>query len=62
MILCILLKYFTDSSVDTSTENFDSLSKKKLPVMEDKLSSLNIEEEKVGSPKKKLKYDDAGGY
>jgi len=43
------------------TENFDLLTKKKLPVMEDKLSSLNIMEE-AGSPKKKQKYDDAGSH
>ena len=43
------------------TEIFDSSSKKKLPVMEDKLSSMNIMEE-VGSPEKKQKYDDTGNH
>ena len=40
------------------TENFNQ---KKLPVIKDKLSSLNIMEE-AGSPKKKQKYDDAGSH
>ena len=59
LLLYVLLKYFLDLSPNTET---DSLSKKKSPIMEDELSSLNIKEGNVGSPKKKLKYDDTGGH
>lgn len=59
----VLLECFTDTFPDSG--QLDLSSGKNSPTVENTLSSLNLtssdcQEEIVGSPKKKQKYDDAG--